>query len=59
MMQRMLRMDSIALAWQAWMILPIESVASWTLTADILAGRTDPTDLDPRCQPARSPDLGS
>jgi hypothetical protein len=47
MMQRMLRMDSIALAWQARMILPVESVPSWTLTADILAGRADPTDLDP------------
>jgi hypothetical protein len=45
LMQRMLRMDSIALTWKAQTLRPTESVANWTLTADALAGRLDPSDL--------------
>ena len=44
-MQRMLRIDSIALAWKARTLRPTDSVTNWTLTADALAGRLDPADL--------------
>jgi hypothetical protein len=46
MMQRMLRMDSIALAWTAQTLRATDSVANWTLTADALAGKINPADLE-------------
>jgi hypothetical protein len=45
-LQKLLRLDSIALACEARAIEPTESVAGWTLAADVLAGRRDPQDLD-------------
>lgn len=39
MLNRMLRVDSIALVWEVRLVRPTESVAGWTLTADALAGR--------------------
>lgn len=46
MMQRLLRMDAIALAWRAQTLRVTESVTNWTLTADALAGNFDPADLE-------------
>jgi hypothetical protein len=39
--------DAMALAWRARMVHPAQSVAAWTLTADLLAGRAGPGDLTP------------
>jgi hypothetical protein len=41
------RTDAMGLVWRARMIYPAESVAAWTLTADLLAGRASPGDLTP------------
>jgi hypothetical protein len=41
------RTDAMALAWRARMIHPAQSVAAWTLTADLLAGRAGLGDLSP------------
>jgi hypothetical protein len=46
MMQRLLRMDAIALALKAQTLRATDSVANWTLAADALAGSVDPADLD-------------
>jgi hypothetical protein len=46
MLQRLLRIDSIAMAWEVRVLLPTESVAGWTLAADALAGRVGRQDLD-------------
>jgi hypothetical protein len=45
MMQRLLRMDAIALAWKAQTLRATESVVNWTVAADALAGRFDPDSL--------------
>jgi hypothetical protein len=45
-LQRLLRIDSIAMVWEVRMLLPTESVAGWTLAADVLAGRVGRQDLD-------------
>ena len=47
MMQYLLRIDSMALAWKARVVNPVESVGSWTLAADLLAGRAVPGDITP------------
>jgi len=46
-LQRVLRFDAIAMVWQGRMIRPADSVASWSLAADVLAGRSDARDSDP------------
>ena len=46
-MQRMLRIDAIALAWATRTVHPTAGVAEWILTADILSGQATPQDLDP------------
>jgi hypothetical protein len=46
LLKRLLRIDSIALAWEVRVVLPTESVAGWTLAADALAGRVGRQDLD-------------
>ncbi|HUN32092.1 MAG TPA: hypothetical protein VMU95_08720 [Trebonia sp.] len=46
-MQYLLRIDAMALAWKAHMVQPTRSVASWTLAADLLAGKAAPADIGP------------
>jgi hypothetical protein len=46
MLQRLLRIDSIAMACEVRVVLPTESVAGWALAADALAGRVARADLD-------------
>jgi hypothetical protein len=46
-LQYLLRIDSMALAWRALSIDPASSVASWTLAADLFAGRATREDLTP------------
>jgi hypothetical protein len=43
----LLRTDAMALAWRARVVHPTQSVAAWTLAADLLAGRAGPGDLTP------------
>ncbi len=45
LIQYLMRTDAMALAWRARMVDPAQSVAAWTLTADLLAGRAGPGDL--------------
>ncbi|HEY1706023.1 MAG TPA: hypothetical protein VGG75_40600, partial [Trebonia sp.] len=44
MMQYLLRVDSMALAWKARTSDPAESVDAWTLAADLFSGRAGPED---------------
>jgi hypothetical protein len=46
-LQKVLRFDAIAMVWEGRMIRPTDSVASWSLAADVLAGRTGPQEPDP------------
>lgn len=46
-MQYLLRLDAMALAWRARHFSPTDSVAAWTLTADLLAGKAGPGDFSP------------
>jgi hypothetical protein len=41
------RSDALAMVWRARIIQPAQSVAAWTLTADLLAGRAQAGDLTP------------
>lgn len=45
-LNRLLRVDSIAMAWEVRVVLPTESVAGWTLAADALAGKVGREELD-------------
>jgi hypothetical protein len=47
LIQYLMRTDAMALVWKAHMVQPTQSVAAWTLTADLLAGRAVPGDLAP------------
>lgn len=47
MMQYLMRIDSMALAWKARTVDPTENVGAWTLAADLLAGRAVPGDITP------------
>lgn len=46
-LQKVLRFDAIAMVWEGRMMRPADSVASWSLAADVLAGRRDPAGSDP------------
>lgn len=45
MLNRLLRVDSIALACEAYTLLPTESVEGWMLAADLMAGRSGRAEL--------------
>lgn len=50
-LQRVLRFDSIAMVWEGWMIRPTDSVATWSLAADLPARRHGPWDCNPVLAP--------
>ncbi|MEV5413010.1 hypothetical protein AB0K60_29765 [Thermopolyspora sp. NPDC052614] len=45
MLNRLLRIDAIALVWEVRVVVPTESMAGWTLAADVLAGRVGREEL--------------
>ena len=46
-MNYLLRLDAMALVWKARYFSPADSVATWVLTADLLAGKAGPADIAP------------